>query len=230
MLKEVSHEISYGNTNSVKSIQYVNKGSNVVMSGWQQGNSRDEVTQYQMDRYNSSNETFWRIFGFPLYERQSAIDQLVVHLQNVQCVVFTESNAVQVAYTHSFLQLFKNITFNLIHFYSQMSSYYVWNGKKEWVLTLVGLNILEYPGFKSDEFLRLCNLHASRIDCVYLRLLLQEFRGQTSFQDVKNVNDLQRSQSLLEDNTQWDLTMADALVSKSSGNLTSLFEILLEIC
>lgn len=105
MLKEVSHEISYGNTNSVISIKYffkyVNKGSNVAMSGWQQGNSRVEVTQYQMDIYNSSNETLWRMFGFPLHERQSAIVQLAVHLENGQCVDFTKANAGQVAYIHT---------------------------------------------------------------------------------------------------------------------------------
>ena len=37
-------------------------------------NSIDEVTQYQMGRYGSSNEAIWRIFPFLIHERHPTID------------------------------------------------------------------------------------------------------------------------------------------------------------
>ena len=63
--------------NSVKSIKYVckyvNKGSDAAMFALQETNIHDEITQYEIGRYISSNEAFWRIFGFPIHERHPAI-------------------------------------------------------------------------------------------------------------------------------------------------------------
>ncbi|GFR09589.1 helitron_like_N domain-containing protein [Trichonephila clavata] len=58
-------------------------------------NSNDEVTQYQMGRYVSSNEAVWRIFSFPIHERHPSVVHLAVHLENGQRVYFTAQNAVQ---------------------------------------------------------------------------------------------------------------------------------------
>ncbi|GFX49106.1 hypothetical protein TNCV_3077241 [Trichonephila clavipes] len=60
--------------NSVKSIKYickyVNKGSDMAVFGV--GNVAaplDEINQYQLGRYISSNEAVWRILSFPIHER-----------------------------------------------------------------------------------------------------------------------------------------------------------------
>ncbi|GFQ97959.1 helitron_like_N domain-containing protein [Trichonephila clavata] len=58
-------------------------------------NSNDEVTQYQMGRYVSSNEAVWRIFFFPIHERHPSVVHLAVRLENGQRVYFTAQNAVQ---------------------------------------------------------------------------------------------------------------------------------------
>ena len=82
--------------NSVKPIKYVckyvNKGSDAAMFALQQ---QDEVTQYQQGRYISSNEAFWRSFGFYIHQRH----QLAVHLENAQIVYFNEQNATNLALT-----------------------------------------------------------------------------------------------------------------------------------
>ncbi|GBP75653.1 ATP-dependent DNA helicase RRM3 [Eumeta japonica] len=46
-------------------------------------NKNDEITLYQIGRYISSNEAAWRIFGFPIHERDPAVVQLAIHLENV---------------------------------------------------------------------------------------------------------------------------------------------------
>lgn len=36
-------------------------------------NNNDEVAQYQIGRYISSNEAVWRIFSFPIHERHPTV-------------------------------------------------------------------------------------------------------------------------------------------------------------
>ncbi len=83
--------------NSVKSIKYickyVNKGSDQAVFGLKKdGTAIDEVECYQLGRYISSNEAVWRILDFPIHERHPTVVHLAVHLENGQCVVFSEYN------------------------------------------------------------------------------------------------------------------------------------------
>jgi hypothetical protein len=56
-------------------------------------NANDEVSQYQMGRYVSSNEAIWRIFSFAIHERHPTVVHLAVHLENGQRVYFNRENA-----------------------------------------------------------------------------------------------------------------------------------------
>ncbi|GFW07512.1 ATP-dependent DNA helicase [Trichonephila clavipes] len=83
--------------NSVKSIKYickyVNKESDMAVFGV--GNVAaplDEINQYQLGRYISSNEAVWRILSFPIHERHPTVVHLAVHLANGQRVYFTADN------------------------------------------------------------------------------------------------------------------------------------------
>lgn len=87
--------------NSVKSIKYickyVTKGSDMAVFELDRQNARtDEITQYQMGRYISSNEAVWRILGFGIHERYPTVQHLQVHLENGQRVFFTEETTVTV--------------------------------------------------------------------------------------------------------------------------------------
>ncbi|GFV99038.1 ATP-dependent DNA helicase [Trichonephila clavipes] len=52
----------------------------------------DEINQYQLGRYISSNEAVWRILSFPIHERHPTVIHLAVHLENGQRVYFTADN------------------------------------------------------------------------------------------------------------------------------------------
>ena len=97
--KTFKAHINVESCHSVKSIKYickyVTKGSDMAVIGIGAENSNDEVTQYQMGRYVSSNEAVWRIFSFPIHERHPSVVHLAVHLENGQRVYFTAQNAVQ---------------------------------------------------------------------------------------------------------------------------------------
>lgn len=46
--------------------------------------NNDEVSQYQMGGYISSNEVVWKIFSFAIHERHFTVVHLTVHLNNRQ--------------------------------------------------------------------------------------------------------------------------------------------------
>ena len=45
----------------------------MAVFGLQESNKNDEVTNFQMARYISSNEAVWRLLKFPLHERYPAV-------------------------------------------------------------------------------------------------------------------------------------------------------------
>ncbi|XP_054091759.1 uncharacterized protein LOC128923523 [Zeugodacus cucurbitae] len=85
--------------NSVKLIKYickyVNKGSYMAVFGVAPENNHDEILQYQMGRYISTNEAVWRILLFPIHDRHPVVVHLAVHLENGQRVYYTAANAEQ---------------------------------------------------------------------------------------------------------------------------------------
>lgn len=65
---------------SAKSIKYlckyVTKGSDMAVFGIASENANDEISNFQMGRYVSTNEALWRLFSFLIHERYPT----VVHL------------------------------------------------------------------------------------------------------------------------------------------------------
>ena len=60
-------------------------------------NSIDEVTQYQMGSYASSNEAIWRIFfSFPNHERHPTVVHLAVHLESGQKSLFYNTECITI--------------------------------------------------------------------------------------------------------------------------------------
>lgn len=83
--------------NSVKSIKYVckyvNKGSDMAVFEVTNRDDIDEIRQYEMGRYISSNEAIWRILNFKIHEHHPTVVLLDIHLENDQRVYFTTENA-----------------------------------------------------------------------------------------------------------------------------------------
>ncbi|GFR22046.1 helitron_like_N domain-containing protein [Trichonephila clavata] len=100
------------------------------------GIARNEVYEFEMGRYISSNEAVWRILSFPINERHPIVINLSVHLENGQGVYFTEGNAAERAQfapgttLTAFLQLCKEDEFARTLFYHQVPRYNTWDSKK----------------------------------------------------------------------------------------------------
>ncbi|XP_075210425.1 uncharacterized protein LOC142317760 [Lycorma delicatula] len=90
----------------------------------------DEIAQYQAGRYISSNEAAWRMFSFPMHERNPAVVHLAVHLENGQRVYFTDANVQQRAFNPpgttltAFFTLCQEDAYARTLMYSEVPSYY----------------------------------------------------------------------------------------------------------
>ncbi|GFQ93146.1 ATP-dependent DNA helicase [Trichonephila clavata] len=188
--------------------------------------SNEEVTQYQLGRYISSNESVWRILSFSIHERYPTVVHLAVHLENGQRVHFTSENVR--ARTMSpppttlteFLTLCRNDTFARTLLYSEVPTYFTWNTstrkfrrRKQGRAVQGHLNL-----YSTNALSRLYTVHPKNAECFYLRLLLINVRGPTSFQELKTVNEhvcatfreACQKLNLLENDAHWDISLADA--------------------
>ncbi|XP_076258517.1 uncharacterized protein LOC143195346 isoform X2 [Rhynchophorus ferrugineus] len=248
--KTFKAHINVESCHSVKSIKYickyVSKGSDMAVIEIGAENSNDEVTQYQMGRYVSSNEAVWRIFSFPIHERHPSVVHLAVHLENGQRVYFTAQNAVQRAAQPpsttltSFFETCQNDDFAQTLLYSEMPKYYTWNqSSRRFIRRKQGKPVPGYTDvYSTDAIGRIYSVHPSNDECFYLRLLLVNVRGPTSFQQLRTVDGelcgsyreaCQRLQ-LLENDAHWDQTLNDAVISSHTHQIRTLFSIIISTC
>ena len=231
---------------SIKSIKYVckyvNKGSDMATFELE-GESRDEVGQYQTGRYVSSSEAAWRIFGFPIHDRSPTVVHLAVHLENGQRVYFTEATAAETladpkdTTLMAFFKLCREDPFARTIKYAEVPSYYTWNATgRKWSRRKQGVLVPGTDGVKrSDALGRVYTVHPKNQECYYLRILLHEVAGPTSFKDLKTYNGQAhptfqaacQARGLLEDDSHWDATLEEASVSRSPRHIRNLFAIML---
>lgn len=81
-------------------------------------------------------------------------------------------------------------------------------------------------------------MHPNNDECYYLRLLLVNVRGPTSFQQLKTVNgylcetyrEACQLLQLLENDSHWDNTLKDSVISLSPHQIRTLFRIIISTC
>ncbi|CAF3254328.1 unnamed protein product [Rotaria sp. Silwood2] len=237
--------------NSVKSIKYickyVNKGSDQAMFGFgKDGTTVDEVEQYQLGRYISSNEAVWRILDFSIHERHPTVVHLAVHLENGQRVYFTEDNLHErineppKTTLTAFFLLCQKDEFARTLLYCDVPKFYTWNAsEKAFKRRVQGTSVPGYRNIRATNALgRVYTVHPNNFECFFLRLLLHTIRGPTSFEALRTVNGRKCATfreacqllGLLEDDTQWNATMTEAATIQSPSQLRNLFIILLLVC
>ncbi len=55
----------------------------------------DEVTRYELGRYITASEGYWRIYDFPIQSKYPSVEMLALHLQDEQVITFNDEGAVQ---------------------------------------------------------------------------------------------------------------------------------------
>ncbi|KAL0830677.1 hypothetical protein ABMA28_002814 [Loxostege sticticalis] len=237
---------SCASVESIKYIcKYVNKGSDQATFGMQADN-RDEVTNYQSGRYISTSEAVWRTLSFPIHERHPTVMHLDVHLENGQRIYFDPEN-VQERIDNprqttllAFFKLCQECDFAKSLLYDEVPSYYTYD-KQRGVFNRRrrGQPVDGVPGVYKDQALgRVYTVHPNNSECYYLRLLLLTVRGATSFAFLRTVDGVEhptfhaacKARHLLDDDNNWDETLAEAVVSDSPSRLRHLFAVMLVFC
>lgn len=144
----------------------------------------DEIKEFQIGRYISSNEAVWRILGFRIHERYPSVVHLAVHLENGQRVYFTEANVKEKATEPpkttltEFFNLCRYDEFAATLLYHEIPKYYSWKkSKKQFVRRKKGASLENNPDIRSSDTLgRVYTIHPSNSECFYLRMLLHNIR------------------------------------------------------
>ena len=247
-IKYVLKYITKGTDQAVFQLQNTEQADNQQQTT--QSKAVDEIAQFQNARYVGSSEAAWRILEHPTHEHFPPVVGLAVHLENGQRVMFTEANALKRAQSAppattltAFFDLCTTDNFAKTLKYPELPEYYTWNkGIKQWQRRKRGRLV---DGEDQGDDIR--KVHAiGRIytvspragECYYLRLLLNEVSGPTSFQYLKIVNnDICHTyreaclvRGLLENDQHLSLAMEEATVTQSPANLRSLLAIILTTC
>ena len=206
-------------------------------------NDKNEVAKYEMGRYISSNEAAWRILGFPIHERHPTVVHLSVHLENGQRVYFTGESAARIAEKPpnttltAFFELCRKDGDARTLLYPEVVKYYTWDvSSRKFAKRKVGH--LEDGKVCSDALGRVYTVHPNNGECFFLRMLLHNVRGPTSFSDLRTVEGTECSTyreacqklGLLEEDKHWDTTMKEAELVSSPAQVRSLFSIILTTC
>lgn len=196
----------------------------MAVFGLMQPNSTiDEITQFQMGRYISSNEAVWRILGFNIHEQYPNVIHLSVHLENGQRVYFTQENVLDrineppKTTLTAFFQLCQTGAFPRTLLYNELPRYYTWNtSAKQFYRRKNGAIVPDSAGVRATAALgRVNTVHPNNAECYYyLRMLLHTIEGPTSFDSLKKIDgevcqtyrEAFLKLGLLENDQHWDLS------------------------
>ncbi|GKE42288.1 hypothetical protein Tco_1469572, partial [Tanacetum coccineum] len=198
----------------------------------------DEIKNYLDARYISPHEACWRIFKFEIHYRESAVQILSVHLQNIQRVIFKERDHLDsiVVNAHrkkttltEWLHYNENNTDGRHLTYLNFPSEFVWYAGKYW---------RHRRRMTKSSIGRLTYVHPAARELFYLRLLLCYRTGWRIFPEICTINDVvyptYRSVcdalGLLEDDQEWEITLQEAALTATPVELRMLLAHILTFC
>lgn len=192
--------------------------------------SRDEIKNYLDGRYICAAEAAWRLLGFDIHHRFPSVERLPVHMEGEKNVTFKQNESLEVVAEKAKKKYSKlegwfeaNKTFPEARklTYPEFPQNFTWKGDVcKWKIRERG-----------TVFGRLSDVHASSGETFYLRMILLQSRGATSYKDLRTVNgtvfntfkEACDALGLLKDDRQWHLTMSENAVHAMPRQLRELF-------
>ncbi|GFR15496.1 ATP-dependent DNA helicase [Trichonephila clavata] len=139
-----------------------------------------------------------------------------------------------------FFTLCRNDTFARTLLYSEVPTYFTGNtSTRTFQHRKQGRAVQGHLNLDSTDALgRLYTVNPNNGECFYLRLLLINVRGPTSFQELKTVNghmcatfrEACQKLNILENDAHWDISLTDASNTAQPQQIRTLFSIILTTC
>ncbi|XP_009622040.1 uncharacterized protein [Nicotiana tomentosiformis] len=149
----------------------------------------DEIKEYQSARWVSPPEATWRLFGFPISEMTPSAYHLQLHLDGQQYISFKSTESINAILKNPLIRKIMLTEFFVMNqtddydiklklLYKDFPEYFVWSvTDKTWTRrkqrSVIG---------------RVVTCHPTEGERYYLRLLLLNVRGPTSYEDLRTVN------------------------------------------
>ena len=216
-------------TNIINALKKYNKSINI------QHCVSDEIRRYLDARYVSASESCWRIFGFSLHSEWPNTVRLQVHLPNQQMTYFADDanveDIVQAGPRNTTLTAW--FAANLAcadgrHLmYNEFPKHYTWNKRTcAWVPRVRG---------ETATIGRLYMVSPNQGERFYLRLLLHNVAGATSFEHLRTVDghewgtfrEAASALGLVQGDNEWRQSLTEAAVMQTGKQLRHLFAVIL---
>ena len=227
--------------------KYVTKGSDRAMVATVvEGQSRDEISDYEDLRSVGSSEATWHLMSFSITERFPPVMALRVHTEDQQQVVFDEGSEEEALERQrdteltAFFELNKKMleeeasVVEAMPLYVELPKKFRYEKtKKKWI-----------PRHTRSEDVVIGRLHTINPlagETFYLRMLLHHdhCRGKVSFDDLKRLEtgkncetykEVCRELGLLKDDMEWQKVLEESAVTKLCPQIRELFVIILMFC
>ena len=221
--------------------KYINKGPDRVMVAMtaedENQNERNEVQDFINARYISASEAFWRLYEFQIHGISPPVDKLPLHLPGEQSVLFQDGEAAAAldrgppeTKLTAYFKLNQECEQARGVLYPDIPSQFTWDSKnKKWKVRQQRFSIGRVPTV---------SLSPHQSERYYLRMLLHNKAGATSFDDLKTIdgqthstfNGACRALGLLEDDSEIDKALEEAASIRFGDSLRDVFVTLLVNC
>ena len=180
--------------------KYIEKGPDQCLMRLQpteqEKSKHDEVTRYELGRYITASEAFWRIYKFPLQWKMPTVNMLAIHLEDEQVMTFSDVDAARNQINSgppasTLTAFFDAMTRHpdMRHVvYPDVYQHFTYTDKKRFELRKRKMS--SQDGKMSDTVGRLpmISLNPHTAELYYLRILLYRIPGPTNFKDLRRVN------------------------------------------
>nr|XP_017245277.1 PREDICTED: uncharacterized protein LOC108216927 [Daucus carota subsp. sativus] len=192
--------------------------------------SRDEIKNYIDGRYICAAEASWRLLGFDIHYRHPSVERLPVHVEGEKNVTFknneslasvAEKSKTRHSKLEGWFEANKAYPAAREFTYQEFPQNFTWKADAcKWK-----------PRERGIVFGRLSDVHASSGETFFLRMILMQNKGATSFKALKTVNGVVYKTykeacgalGLLKDDRQWHVAMSESAAYAMPSQLRQLF-------
>ena len=236
MCKKYGAHINIEVCSSVQAIKYIHKyvykGCDIATMSFK--NPNDEIERHVSGRYIGAQQAVYRLLEAPTHNETPSVQRLDIHLEGEQPVSFDEGSTPQ-----EVADAAQSSTTSLMAYFAYSADYpeshhlFYYDFPQEYTLKKAkgGKRTWQPRKTRAKAVGRMHLLNPKSGDIFYLRLLLTQVKGSTSFEDLRVFNGVRhndyqsvcRARGLLDDDGAWVANFTEAIQHTSGSVLRQSF-------